>query len=237
MLSCTDVNDMNNTALKHADWLCAFPELRGISDPAWNAIARSAHSARFPEGESVFREHEPCKYFLLVAAGSIRVQKSSENGGIITLYHLQAGQVCELTTSCLLAGEPYPADAITESPVTLVLIPGEQFREALIRSSQFRDYVFSTLGKGMNELVTLVEEVAFGQMDGRLARCLLNQSQQDTRIESTHQELAEELGTAREVISRLLKKFEHQGWVRLHRGWIEIIDRNVLQDLSIHIDR
>ncbi len=228
---------MGKTENTDSNWLHSFPDLARITDPAWNAVVRSAHIARFPEGENVFLEHATCKLFMLVAAGSIRVQKSSENGGIITLYHLRAGQSCELTTSCLLADQPYPAEAVTESAVTVVLVPGEQFREVLIHSPQFRNFVFSSLGKGMNELVTLIEEVTFGQMDGRLARCLLSKSQQQARIESTHQKLAEELGSAREVISRTLKKFEHQDWVHLHRGWIEIINRKVLQDLSKHIDR
>lgn len=228
---------MGNTEYTDSNWLHSFPELENITDPSWNAVVRSARAVQFPEGGAVFVEHETCNNFMLVATGSIRVQKTSENGGIITLYHLAAGQTCELTTACLLAGQPYPAEAVSETEATVALVPGEQFREALIQSPHFRTFVFSTLGKGMNELVTLIEEVAFGQMDGRLARCLLSKSQLDTRIESTHQKLAEELGSAREVISRTLKKFEHQDWVHLHRGWIEIINRKVLQDLSKHIDR
>jgi CRP/FNR family transcriptional regulator, anaerobic regulatory protein len=219
------------------EWLQDFPALERISDRAWETVTRSSHIVHLPEDRHVFNEQDTCEHFFLIVSGSIRVQKSSENGGVITLYHLEPGQICELTTSCLLAGEPYSADAVTESPVTLVLIPAQGFREALVQSAQLRDFVFSSLGKGVNELITLVEEVAFGQMDGRLARCLLSKAGPDNRIETTHQELAEELGSAREVISRLLKQFEHQDWVRLHRGWIEILDRDVLQNMSRHIDR
>ncbi len=219
------------------EWLQDFPALQGISDRAWEAVTRISHIVHHPEGRHVFNEQDTCEHFFLIVSGSIRVQKSSENGGVITLYHLEPGQVCELTTSCLLAGEPYSADAVTETPVTLVLIPAQGFREALVQSAQLRDFVFSSLGKGVNELIALVEEVAFGQMDGRLARCLLNKAGPDDHIETTHQELAEELGSAREVISRLLKHFEHQNLVRLHRGRIEILERDALQELSRHIER
>jgi CRP/FNR family transcriptional regulator, anaerobic regulatory protein len=228
---------MTSTTVTSPDWLRNFPELVRITDRAWTSVAGSAAVVRVQEDEYVYREQEECKHFLLVAAGSIRVQKSSENGGIIALYHLAPGQTCELTTSCLLSGEPYSAEAVAETPSMLVMIPEPRFHEALIHSSQFRDYVLMEIGKGMNELVTLVEEVAFGQMDGRLARCLLGKAHEGARIESTHQELAEELGSAREVISRLLKKFERRDWVRLHRGWIEIVDRGILQEMSRHIDR
>ncbi len=218
-------------------WLKRFPALARISDPGWIAILTHARVLRLEEGEFAYREQDDCDHFLLVTSGSIRVQKSSDNGNIITLYHLTPGESCELTTSCLLAGEPCAAEAIAEEPSTLAMIPEARFQEALIRSPAFREYVFSRIGKGMSELVTLVEEVAFGQMDCRLARCLIDLSGNGDRICSTHQQLAEELGSAREVISRLLKKFERRQWVRLHRGMIEIIDRSILEDMSHHIDR
>lgn len=220
-----------------SDWARTIPALRDMADHALGAMIESARITRLPAGGYAYRENQNCDHFLLVTSGSIRVQKSSENGGIITLYHLSPGQSCELTTSCLLAGEPYSAEAIAEEASTLALIPEVRFQEALIRSPKFREYVFSQVGRGMNELVTLVEEVAFGQMDCRLARCLISRSQDGDDIRTTHQDLAEELGSAREVISRLLKKFERSDWVRLHRGRIEIIDRHILQDMSRHIDR
>lgn len=228
---------MNKTLLARPDWLKQFPALARINDRGWTAILDHARVMYLEEGEFAYREQDECDHFLLVTSGSIRVQKSSENGGIITLYHLAPGESCELTTSCLLAGEPYSAEAIAEQTSTLALIPEARFQEALIRSPKFREYVFSRIGKGMNELVTLVEEVAFGQMECRLARCLIGLSQDGNEINSTHQALAEELGSAREVISRLLKKFERREWVRLHRGRIDIIDRDILEDMAHHIDR
>lgn len=224
-----------NTPESSPDWLTSFPALTGIPDPAWLSVARSARKVNLQEGEPVFNDGDICRHLVLVYAGSVRVQKTSENGNIISLYHMTEGDVCELSVSCLLSGRAYSAEAVTESDTRIILIPAKPFHWALAESPQFRKFVFSSLGRSIDELLTLIEEVAFGHMEGRLARQLL--SYNDISIECTHQKLAEELGSAREVISRLLKRFERHDWVRLHRGCIEIIDRKVLQQLASHIDR
>ena len=222
-------------AEKDAQWLNSFPALGKITDPVWDKIVKQARQIRVEPGEPVFRDKEACENYLLVVDGSVKVQKLGVNGQIITLYHLQRGQACELTTACLLGGKAYPAEAIAETPVRAVLIPKAQFQEALSRIPPFREFVFSSVDKGMNVLITLVEQVAFGHMDCRLARCLLQRGDSGDRLSVTHHVLAEELGTAREVVSRLLKEFERLGWVRLRRGCIEIVDRKNLQSLAEHI--
>lgn len=183
-------------------------------------------------GKPLYQHGQACENYLLILSGSVRVQKLSEKGQVITLYHLVAGRACELTTTCLLGGKNYPAEAVAETNVRAVLIPKADFQEALVQIPGFRDFVFSSLDKGMNELIGLVEDVSFGRMDARLARCLLQLANTVHPIEVTHQALAEELGTAREVISRLLKGFERHGWLRLLRGRVEIIDWQSLRDLA-----
>jgi CRP/FNR family transcriptional regulator len=137
-----------------------------------------------------------------------------------------------LTTTCLLGGKKYPAEAIAETAVEAVLLPKDAFQQALAQMPEFRNAVFTSIDKGMNDLLGLLEDISFGRMDARIARRLLQVTDATNRVDITHQTLAEELGTAREVISRLLKGFEQQGWVKLHRGWIEIIDRRQLRDLE-----
>ena len=220
--------------LKERNWLDAYPELQKLSKLVGPDILQSASLVTVRAGLPLFRDGEACENYLLILEGSARVQKLSENGQIITLYHLEAGHACELTASCLLAGRSYPAEAIAETEVRAALLPKYYFQEALSRSPQFRSFVFSTIDKGMQDLVTLVEEVSFGQIDRRLARRLLLSARSGDRIQMTHHTLAEELGTAREVVSRQLKEFERQGWVRLHRGWIEIADKNALRELAEH---
>ena len=173
-------------------------------------------------------------FFLL--KGSIRVQKNSSNGHSIVLYHLRPGDVCELTTLSLLASKHYAGDAVAETDVELIYLSAAQFSKVLSQSSGFQQFVFSSLEQGVSELIHLIETVAFHHIDCRLACYLLNSSDKNNRIQATHQDIATELGTAREVVSRVLKSFEHHQTVSLHRGWIELLDRLELEIIASEDD-
>ncbi len=216
------------------DWLKGFPALTAIEDPIWQGALRAAQVVTLHAGVAVFHEGDPCKSYLMIVAGSIRVQKISEAGREIVLYRVKAGETCVLTTSCLFAGERYPAEGITESDVTAVALPLARFQEAIARSDGFRRFVFLSFGERMADLMLLVEEIAFGRTNRRLARRLLALSDSSGRITLTHQQLAAELGTAREVVSRLLKDFERHGWLALHRGHIAITDAGALREFAGH---
>ena len=208
-----------------------FPALQEIADPVWHRTIQSALVISQPAGAALFRGGDACEHYFLMLEGVVRVQKVSEDGHEITLYRIQPGQVCELTTSCLLAEADYSAEAIAETDVRVLLIPKASFYEAITGSPAFRKFVFASLDQGMHELVHLLEEVAFGHLDHRLARHLLDLAGTQQSVRSTHYHLAAELGTAREVVSRQLKEFERHGWVRLSRGKIEIINRSALSRL------
>lgn len=211
------------------DWIEPFPALREIGDEAWLQAARSARALMLPAGRKVFSEHAPCREFFLLTGGSVRVQKTSGSGHAIVLYRLEPGQVCELTASSLLTGAPYAAEAVAETDVHLAILSRTRFQRLMSESPRFRAFVFSALGKAVDELTALVEQLAFEPMDRRLARCLLARADAGDCVEATHKALAAELGSAREVVSRLLERFRRSGWVRPHRGWIEIIDRASLE--------
>lgn len=213
------------------DWLKVYTALGAIGDAAWRRVLQSVRHLHLPAGAPVFRDGEACQYYLLVIEGSVRVRKTTPDGHEIVLYHVDAGGTCELTTVCMLGGKHYAADAVAAAPVHVVLIPRDEFQSAVNASPAFRDFVHSSLDKGVGDLIALVEAVAFGHIDQRLAGYLLACPGVDGRIEATHQEIAHELGTAREVVSRALKHFEHTGWVRLHRGWIEVVDATALRGL------
>ena len=215
------------------DWLEHFPALAALDDPVWSSIRDSARTMRVPAGTVVFRDSDPCRSYLLVISGSIRVQKTAENGREITLYRVEDGQTCVLTTSCLLAGNAYPAEGITETDVTAVSVPLAQFQRGLNESPGFRSFVFSAYGERISSLIVLVEEIAFGRLDVRLTTCLLQRAGEDGEVETTHQALAAELGTAREVVSRQLKEFERRGWIQLQRGRVRLLDRAALQGLTV----
>lgn len=210
-------------------WWSRFPGLAALDDPAWMELRSAARVVTLPAGAIAFRAGDTCENYLLVLDGSVRVQKLAENGREITLYRLEGGDACVLTTSCLLARERYPAEGVAETDVTAAAIPTAVFFRALDQSPGFRRFVFTAYGERLSDLILLVEEVAFGRIDGRLAARLLELAGEADALEVTHQALAAELGTAREVVSRQLKDFERHGFIRLLRGRIEILDRKALQ--------
>jgi CRP/FNR family transcriptional regulator len=215
-----------------AAWLDAFPKLAALEPDARDRLVAEAHPVTLPAGITLFRDGDACTNYLLVLDGSVRVQKTSSNGREITLYRVGDGQTCILTTSCLLAGERYPAEGVTETEVRAIALPGALFQALLAGSTGFRQFVFAVYARRIADLITLVEEVAFERMDLRLAARLRDGADRDGMVNATHQELATELGTAREVVSRLLKDFEHRGLVALHRGRIELHDRDALAHLA-----
>jgi len=149
------------------------------------------------------------------------------------LYRVEDGQTCMLTTSCLIGSEPYPAEGIAETTVKLAMLPAPAFERAISNSPEFRRFVLASIGRRIGDLMMLVEDVAFGRMDVRLAKLILRRSAETKGVLNlTHQDLATELGTAREVVSRLLKDFERKDWVSLSRGQIKVCDDWALKSLQ-----
>ena len=219
---------MNDTPAP--DWLGRFPAL--ALDPELRRVARTAQPLRVPAGVTIFRPGDACQSYLMVVEGAVRVQKVSEHGREIVLYRVEAGQTCVLTTSCLLAGGRYPAEGVTETEVTAVALPLAPVHELLAGSDTFRRFVFASFGERLTGLMVLVEAIAFGRLDGRLARRLLALGEGADRVSITHQQLAAELGSAREVVSRVLKDFERSGWLTLERGQIVIRDAAALARIA-----
>jgi len=181
-------------------------------------VADHARLLRAERGTVLFHAGDPCKDFVIVLAGSIRVQYLDAHGNEIVLYRVQRGETCILTTSCLLGYTTYPAEGIVEEALHVALLPMVIFRQTLAYEP-VRNFVFASMGKRIVDLMMLIDDIAFCRMDRRLAQFLLKQGR---RVHATHQDIAVELGSAREVISRLLKDFERRGWVSLRRGQIEI---------------
>ena len=203
-----------------------------IQDQAGQDVIGRAKEIVIMAGTTVFRQGDNCDNYLLVIEGSVRVFSRSENGREILLYRVQAGESCTLTTSCLMANNKYPAESITETEVKALMIPKSAFDEGLQSSRDFRQFVFDAYGRRISDIITLVEEISFGRIDIRLAKALMQHVVGEMHIHVTHQTLAMEMGSAREVISRQLKGFENNGWLVLHRGSIEIKNYQALEDLS-----
>jgi len=205
------------------EWLNTFPELKDNRDKAWRSSAAKAMRMQVKRGSVLFRDGDTCNGYVMVVSGAIRVQKIDPQGHEIVLYRVEEGQSCMLTTTCLLAKQNYPAEGIAETDVDLVLLPLDAFDSALTESPGFRRFVMANIGHRISDLMLLLEDVAFGRKDVRLAAFLLKNARENGDIlELTHRQLAVELGTAREVVSRLIKDFERKGMVKLGRNKITL---------------
>jgi CRP/FNR family transcriptional regulator len=205
-----------------------YPALQALPAPLARRLAAEAQMLRAPAKTVLFDEHQPCHGFPLVLAGAIRVVKCAANGRELPLYRVLPGESCILTSSCLLGRRDYNARGVTETESELLMLPRPLF-DALIETAPFRDFVFSLFAERIAELMQLVEEVAFRKLDQRLAHRLLGKGR---ILNVTHQQLADELGSVREMVSRLLKGFADQGLVRLGREQIEILDAAGLRRIA-----
>lgn len=176
---------------------------------------------RFPAGQVLFSAGQSCKGLPLVVSGRIKVQMTGVSGHSIVLYRLEADDICTLSIGCLMTGRGYRAEAVVEEESEALMIPRGIFDRLMDQSAGFRLGIMESYGRRLDDLMLLVEEVAFRRMDQRLEEWLLERSARGPVV-ITHQELAVELGTAREVVSRLLKELERRDMVRLARGRIEV---------------
>jgi len=184
-------------------------------------------------GESFYHEGDVSGVFAVVGQGDIRVFKTSEGGREISLYHVQDGEPCLVNMLCVFLDRPAMASARIEAPTEAVVIPAPLFRAWVRSEDSVRNFVYAAMATRFVEVMTLVEEVAFHKMDVRLAELLLRRFSQGGppfhAAVTTHEELAAELGTAREVVSRLLKDFERSGMVSVGRGRLDLVDETQLR--------
>ena len=192
----------------------------------WAASFREVPLRR---GETLFRAGDPCERLLVPEDGLFRVQAVSRAGREIVLYRVGAGEICMMSAMSLLCGTGCRADAIVEADGTARVISAGQFHDRLSRDDSFRGYVLSSLGHRMHCVVGLLQDIAFERVNGRLAQLLLSKQDDAAFVCETHETLALELGSAREVISRRLKAFERKGWVKLSRGKLQLLDRPALR--------
>lgn len=206
-----------------------YPMLRDLPAAQLDNLLASATAMRLPAGTVVFDENQPCQGFPLLLSGSVRVIKAAASGRVLQLYRVGSGESCILTSSCLLGHARYHARGIVEEDAEMVVLPPTAFRTLLSVHEPFRDYIFSTFSERLTDMMQLVSAVAFQKLDQRLAALLASKP---NSIHTTHQALADELGSVREIVSRLLKNFSEQGWIKLGREQIEIVQASALKEFS-----
>ncbi|MDH4174161.1 MAG: Crp/Fnr family transcriptional regulator [Betaproteobacteria bacterium] len=206
-----------------------FPAFAGLAPARLERLLAETQLLRVPAGAILFDADQPCRGFPLVLEGAVRVVMNAPSGREILLYRVDPGQGCILSGGCLLGHSDYAARGIAEEDVTLLNLPPAAFNALLLEHEPFRRFVFGMYGERLAEVMTLVEEVAFRRLDERLAQLLIHRG---PVIEATHQKLADELGSVREIVSRLLRSFEQRGWVKLERERITLTDPKSLAALG-----
>lgn len=210
--------------------LVAFPFLERADSPPLERLLQAAKMVHLPAGQSVCHEGDRCSMLPLVLAGSTRVFKSGPTGREITLYRLGQGESCVLTASCILSGSPFPASAACESDVDAVVIPASDVVGWLRESAAWREFLFGLVAHRLHRIISVIDDVVFLRMDQRLADYLLQRpGAADGWLHLTHQQIADDLGTSREVVSRLLKDLEQRHLVEGGRGRLRVIDRRGLK--------
>ena len=209
--------------------LALYPALAALTQDEIAALCKPEVTAVIAEGTELFAERHACRGFPLLIEGSIKVVKNTPAGREMLLYRVEPGGSCVITSSCLLGHTSYTARGIAETQLRLLVLPTALFEKLIAGNAAFRDFVFHLLAERIAELMLLVEEVAFHRLDQRLAKLLLGKGEP---IHATHQTLADELGSVREIVSRLLKGFAAQGLVTLGRERIELVDRDGLRQLA-----
>ncbi len=207
-----------------------FGFLTTVEETLRDRFFQAASLANMEPGQFVCHEGRECVHLALVLSGTARVYKLGESGREITLYRIGQSESCILTASCILSHAPFPAFAVCEDSVEAAVIPAAHIRQWIAESPIWRDYLFGLVAQRMGDIISLVEEVVFRRMDRRIADYLLQRFQPgQERIEITHQVIASDLGTSREVVSRILKDFESHGLILVTRGAVELLNPKLLQ--------
>jgi len=218
--------------MQHSDWTQSFPGLKRVPDDVQARLIGATKIVELPQGSRIFAPGHAPESFLLLLDGIVRVQQVSDAGREIVLYRVATGETCPLTTACLLGYEEYQAEGIAETHVKAAAIPRTAFDDLIASSSAFRRFVFTAFSHRVTDLFRIIEEVAFQRIDVRLAQRLLQLADARGLVGATHQQLANELGSAREVVSRQLHEFQRRGWIRTSRGSVEMADRQALARLA-----
>ncbi len=192
-----------------------------------------AFFTRIPAGKDVFLEGDQTDAIALLISGIVRVYKIGETGREITLYRFGHGESCILTANAILSRKSFPAIATVEKEAEAVMIMADEFRDWVKRYDLWREFVFNLLSDRLSTVMAVVDEVVFQRLDRRLAVWLLTKSKTQHPIRFTHQAIAAELGSSREVISRILEDFSHQGLTKSGRGTIEVLDFDLLNNRAV----
>ena len=221
------------STIQQAEFENRFPFIKQCSPAFVESFYSKAQYAELPAASSICEEGQHCAHLAMVLDGVGRVYKLSTSGREITLYRINAGESCVLTASCIMNGDSFPAMAATETIVKTVLISPANVIDWFCQEPQWQQFVFRLLSHRLSDIISVVEEVAFKRIDVRLAEQFARSlTQGHATVHKTHADLAADVGSSREVISRVLRDFSERGMISTHRGNIEILDKQAINRLA-----
>jgi CRP/FNR family transcriptional regulator len=210
-----------------------FPFINRADSKFTKIFFNEAQYVELPSGASICEQGQNCAHLALIIEGTGRVYKSSPSGREVTLYRINAGESCVLTASCIMNQDSFPATAETETAVRALLISPVNVKQWFCQDSKWQSFIFSLLSHRLADIISVVEEVAFKRIDVRLAEQFVKSLKQGhLTLNKTHAELAADVGSSREVVSRILRDFSQRQLINSGRGIIEIVDPLALEDLS-----
>lgn len=203
----------------------AFPALCGLAGAPAAALRAESRVVGLPAGSLLFQPGQSCPGLPLLLEGRVKVSQLGANGRQLVLYRVQPGETCVVTTGCLLDASTYPAQGEVEQPALAVALPAALALGLIDGHAPFRALVFGQFSQRLQTLMAVVDSVAFHRLDERLAEWLLARG---PWIAMTHQAIADELGSAREVVTRVLRQFADEGMLQVSREGIAVRDRELL---------
>ncbi|MED5020903.1 Crp/Fnr family transcriptional regulator [Paenibacillus chibensis] len=209
-------------------WFDVFPCLSAVKPADW--AEAHPYVQHFPAKSSIFRPEDASAYGMFLLSGTARITVINEQGNESVLNMLTAGEVCSLMVLSGLSGRDYPGSLIAETDVDVLFVLKGSFMRWVQEYEPIRTAIFGGLMEGMLRMVDLLQQKQYVPLEQRLAKALLHGTAEGRPLlHTTHQELAEQIGSAREVVSRSLQRFKQQGWIETGRGWVRIERRGSME--------
>lgn len=210
--------------------------------PLWDLLSEeekilvesNLYNVSFKKGELIPKKSESCFGIILVKKGSLRVHIISEDGREVTLYRIKEGEMCTLSSSCVLDAITFEVHIEAEENTEIINVPSNIFKRIIEENIYVKAFMYEGIAARFSDVMWIMQQILFAGIDKRIAVFLIKESEEigKDKIKITHEQLAKYIGSAREVVSRMLKYFEQEGFVFLDRGSIEIVDKNELVKIA-----
>lgn len=214
-------------------WLQQFPLLERMQARDLDRLKKVVHFPVLEPGQVAYQRDWPCPDYVMCVDGRTRVYTAEREGREMLIYNVEGGGSCVLTTQCILTNSTFPAESVAEVHTNLAAIPKHSFRKFMTEIPAFRDFVMADYVKLLHKMFSVIDTIVFASVEQRLARRLLVDASSEGFVQKTHQQLAQDIGSGREIISRRLSDWERKGWIRGERGQIEILDGAAIASLRL----